>query len=216
MKKIFLSIGLFCLVFLGFVAISYQLWIQENIVIIGLFVLYALFQLFLLWRAYKYGRDWVIAGIFLQALLAVLSPLYFSNFWDPVYEYTTGTWFDSENAFYPCQLCWWARIMMFPILPLSLFALFSRSKAILRYIHLVTIPGILLELFHYVLQKPQLIGSSGLENPFWCTDANPCSALEVDYFGILTIPFLAFLAFLTIHILVSFALFSKKIEKATK
>ncbi|MCB9807281.1 hypothetical protein H6768_05390 [Candidatus Peribacteria bacterium] len=73
-----------------------------------------------------------------------------------------------------------------------------------------------LEAFHYILQKPGLVGKLTIENPFGCTTANPCAALNVDYFGFITIPLLCFIAFAVIHIFASFALFSKKIEKATK
>jgi disulfide bond formation protein DsbB len=157
-----------------------------------------------------------MAGIVLQAILAMCSPLYYSNFWDPVYEYITGTWFDTTDSLFPCQLCWWARIMMFPIVPLSLIAFFSKSKAILWYIYAVTFPGIALEAFHYILQKPWIVGQLSIENPFGCTAQNPCAAVHVDYFGVLTIPFLCMLAFLVINIFTMLALFSKKIEKATK
>jgi disulfide bond formation protein DsbB len=74
----------------------------------------------------------------------------------------------------------------------------------------------ILEGFHYILQKPGLIGKVSLDNPFWCTAANPCAALHVDYFGFITIPLLCFLAFFIINIFAMLALFSKKIEKATK
>lgn len=74
----------------------------------------------------------------------------------------------------------------------------------------------LLEIFHYILQKPGIIGKTSIVNPFGCTAANPCAALHVDYMGIITIPLLCLAAFVIIHIFVSFALFSKKIEKAGK
>lgn len=179
-------------------------------------VLYAIFQIISLRNAYKYGYHWIVGSIIVQALFAVFSPLYYSNFGDPIAEFISGQWFDASDALDPCQLCWWARIMMFPILPLSIIYAIARQKSILWYIYIITIPGMLLELFHYVLQKPYLVGRDVIDNPFGCTAANPCAAVHVDYFGILTIPFLCFLAFLIIHIFVSLLLFSKKIEKATK
>lgn len=174
------------------------------------------FQAFSLFQGFRHGRDWIVASIFLQAILALFSPLYYSNFGDPVYEYITGTWFDASDALDPCQLCWWARIMMFPIIPLSLIALYTKSRPILGYIYAISIPGMALEAFHYILQKPALVGRTTIENPFGCTAANPCAAVHVDYFGVLTIPFLCLLAFVVIHIFTTLALFSKKIEKATK
>lgn len=216
MKKILSFWWLFAVIFFWVVTGGYFSGIDANIVIITLLIVYAVFQIFSLRQAYKYGRDWILASIVLQAILALCSPLYFSTFWDPVYEYITGTWFDSSDAFFPCQLCWWARIMMFPIIPLSLIALYTKSRPILSYIYGITIPWMALEAFHYILQKPAIVGRLSIENPFGCTAANPCAAIDVDYFGIITIPFLAFVAFLVIHIFATLALFSKKIEKATK
>lgn len=99
---------------------------------------------------------------------------------------------------------------MFPIVPLSLIALATKSRPILWYIYIVTIPGIALETFHYLLQKVNI------PNPFGCTAAHPCAAIDVDYFGVMTIPFLCLMAFVIIHIFTTLALFSKKIDKATK
>ncbi len=216
MKKFLLFWWLFAVLFFSIVAICYSAHVNEQVVIGLLLALYFVFQAFSLRQAYKYGRDWILASIILQAILAMCSPLYFSNFGDPVYEYTTGTWFDTADSLFPCQLCWWARIMMFPIVPLSLIAFFTKSRAILGYIYAITIPGMALEAFHYILQKPALVGKLSIENPFGCTTANPCAALHVDYFGFITIPFLCFVAFLVIHLFTTLALFSKKIEKATK
>lgn len=210
MKKILSFWWLFALAFLLTVSTSYAIWLDANVVIVLLFVIYISFQLYSLLQAYKYGRDWILASIFLQAVMAMCSPLYFSNFGDPVYEYITGTWFDTSDSLFPCQLCWWARIMMFPIVPLSLIALYTKSKPILGYIYAISIPGIALETFHYLLQK------INIPNPFGCTAAHPCAAIDVDYFGFITIPFLCLLAFLVIHIFATLGLFSKKIEKATK
>jgi disulfide bond formation protein DsbB len=217
MKKILSFWFLFAVLFFGIVAGSYAIWLRNEAVVIAiLLILYVLFQIFAVRQAYRYGRDWIIAGIVLQAILAMCSPLYYSNFWDPVYEYITGTWFDTSDAFFPCQLCWWARIMMFPLVPLSLIALWTKSRDILKYIYIITFPGMALEAFHYILQKPWIVGQLSIENPFGCTDQIPCAAVHVDYFGVLTIPFLCLLAFLVINILTMLALFSKKIEKATK
>lgn len=216
MKQIVLFWWLFILIFFGTVILGYTSGLDSDFTIVLLLAIYGIFQGFFLWRAFKYGRDWVVASIVLQAVMATGAPLYFSNFGDPVYEYVTGTWFDSTDSLDPCQLCWWARIMMFPIVPLSLIVLFTKSRAVLGYIYAITFPGMILEAFHYILQKPGLIGKATIDNPFWCTAANPCSALSVDYFGFITIPLLCFLAFLIINIFAMFALFSKKIEKATK
>lgn len=210
MKKIFLFWFGFSTAFLGLVVAGYQLWWNESLLIGALFALYFLFQAISLWMGLTSDQNWLFSSLIVQVLFAILGPLYYSNFWDPVYEFVTGEWFRSDNAFDPCQLCWWARILMFPLLPLSIMAFVTRQRLLLWYIYGASWAGICLEIFHYTLQK------FSIPNPFGCTDANPCSALWVEYFGFITIPFLCLIAFLVIHIFVSVLLFTKKFEKNRK
>lgn len=216
MKKILLFWCVFFLLFFWIIATAFSLNINTDIVIIVLLSVYFIFQLLSLRNAYKSGTNWLIGSIIVQALFAVLSPLYYSNFGDPVYELISGQWFDSVDALDPCHLCWWARIMMFPILPLSIIYAFTRNRGIVWYMYLVTFPGIALEAFHYILQKPGIIGKVTIVNPFGCTAANPCAALHVDYMGVITIPLLCLVAFLVINLCTWMLLFSKKIEKVGK
>lgn len=206
----------FFILFFGTVYLGYSLSIPTDNIIVTLLLLYYVFQGFSLYRGFRRNHNWFVSSVIIQAMFAVASPLYFSNFWDPTYEYITGTWFDNVDSLDPCHLCWWARIMMFPILPLMITYAFTKARPILWYVFLVTIPGIFLELFHYILQKPQIIGRDFIDNPFWCTAANPCAAVDVDYFGIFTIPFLCLMAFVFIHIVVGFLLFSKKVVNRAK
>lgn len=142
--------------------------------------------------------------IFVQALLAMLGSLYFSNFGDPVENLKLGVFLIPGYGFDPCQLCWWARIMMYPIVLISLVGLIKKDKNFVNYVIPLAIPGFFLESYHYLLQK------TTISNPFGCTGANPCSALSVNYFGFITIPFLCWVAFTVILIA---AYFYKKSSK---
>jgi len=129
--------------------------------------------------------------IFIQALVATLGSLYYSNFGDPVADIANGTLFEGKG-FEPCRLCWWARIFMYPIVVISGLGLIMKDKNALKYIITLAIPGLALEAYHYALQKFDITTSET------CTLANPCTALSVDYFGFITIPFLCFVAFAVI------------------
>jgi hypothetical protein len=132
--------------------------------------------------------------IFIQSLLAMLGSLYYSNFGDPIVNISDGELFQAERGFDPCNLCWWARILMYPIVPLSLIGLISKDYKIIRYILALSIPGILLEIHHYSLQKFNISTSQV------CTFDNPCTAMTVDYLGFITIPFLCLIAFSVITV----------------
>lgn len=60
----------------------------------------------------------------LQAVLAMLGSLYFSNFGDPLAGLFAGEGFD------PCDLCRWGRILMYPLVPISLYAIFAKENKI--------------------------------------------------------------------------------------
>lgn len=92
-------------------------------------------------------------------------------------------------------MCWRSRILMYPIVWFSLRALIRKDRKIVNIIQRVSGAGILLSAYHYLLQKTTFIKTSA-----FCTLQNPCSALQVDYFGIITIPFMALVAYIVIFI----------------
>lgn len=84
---------------------------------------------------------------------------------------------------------------MYPIAWFSLWALVRQDRKIVSVIQWISVAGILLETYHYLLQKTTFIETSA-----FCTLQHPCSALQVDYFGIVTIPFMCLIAFIVIFI----------------
>ncbi len=140
----------------------------------------------------KYG----LRIIFFQALIATIGSLYYGRYGDPVVNIMTWDLFNPENGFSPCTLCWYARILMYPITLTTLVAIIKKSYDAVDYMIIPVALGILLELYHYSLQKFPISTSA------FCTKENPCNALQVDYFGFMTIPFLCFIAFLVIAIVI--------------
>jgi hypothetical protein len=144
--------------------------------------------------------------IFLQALVATLGSLYYSTFGDPVANLMNGSAFPWGNGLLPCELCWFGRILMYPIVITSLVGMLSEDKKYTKYVLPVSIMGILLAAYHYTLQR------LNIANPFGCTLSNPCNALQVQYLGFITIPFLELIAFIVITLL---ALWQRKlVDKA--
>ncbi len=128
-------------------------------------------------------------GILVMALLAVIGSLYFSNFGDPIKNITDGVLFDPTRALEPCHLCWWARILIYPMVIITGVGIWKQDRNFINYILILSILGMPLTLYHYALQMFP-IGTSA-----FCTLANPCDALQVEYLDFITIPFLAFTAF---------------------
>lgn len=145
--------------------------------------------------------------IFLQAIVAMFGSLYYSTFGDPVANILAGIPFPQNAGFTPCLMCWFARILMYPISFISLTGAVLNDKKFTFYILPLAIPGIALEIYHYLLQKTTIVTSLG------CTSNNPCNAMEVNYLGFITIPFLCLTAFVIITILCFYYNFlQRKIE----
>lgn len=152
-------------------------------------------------------QDLIRFFIFLQALVAMLGSLYYSNFGDPVENLKTGAFWIYGYGFDPCLLCTWARIFMYPIVAISLVGMIRKANDVYAYILPLSFMGVGLDSYHYLMQK------TAIGNPFSCTGANPCSALSVDYLGFITIPFQALSAFVIISAL---CLILRKLSKKSQ
>lgn len=142
--------------------------------------------------------------IFLLSLAGMLGSMYFSNFGDPVVNLLAGKLFSTENPFLPCHLCWWARIWMYPIVIISAVGIMRKEKSVFSYIAPFGILGTLLTLYHVIIQAYP----DGSVIP--CDLSNPCTLVDVQYFGFITIPMMGLVAFSAITLLCSEVLFDRK------
>ncbi|WP_438312616.1 disulfide oxidoreductase [Sporosarcina sp. FA9] len=126
------------------------------------------------------------------SLLATLGSLYFSEI----------------RGYEPCTLCWYQRILMYPIILISGVALFQKNARIALTLAVFSIVGGGISLYHYGLQKLSFLSDSVPA----CGNV-PCTGMYINIFGFITIPFLALVAF-TIILITS--LFMIKWQKETK
>lgn len=133
--------------------------------------------------------------VFIQAFLATSGSLYYSTFGDPIANLMVGNLFPVNEGFTPCLLCWFSRILMYPLVFISYVALIRKDRYFSDYVLPFSILGMLLSTYHYILQK-----FPGVLTAFECSATHPCNAMEVDYFGFITIPFLALTAYTVITI----------------
>ncbi len=93
----------------------------------------------------------------------------------------------------PCKLCWIQRIFMYPLTIFLGVALLRREARVYQYVLPLTVPGAGVSLYHYLLQKvPALRHEGNTCGPVPCTDT------YFNWFGFVTIPFLALVAFVLI------------------
>ncbi|KQL56985.1 MULTISPECIES: disulfide oxidoreductase [Bacillaceae] len=117
---------------------------------------------------------WVVA------LIATLGSLYFSEI----------------RGFVPCKMCWYQRILMYPIAIFLGIAAYNQDTKIKKYVLPLSITGIFVSAYHYVIQK---VPNFAPITP--CTEGAPCNAQYINWFGFVTIPFLALTAFVLITML---------------
>lgn len=135
-----------------------------------------------------------------QVILAVGGSLYFSNFGDPMLGLFAGTGFN------PCHLCWRGRILMYPLLPVVVYALLSKDDRLSFLTAFSSFSGMFLAAYHYLIQQ------RALQNVFACAPGNDCSSVAWHIWFV-TIPFLEFIAFVVIFVLSVIILLKLKKKK---
>ncbi|TCI37673.1 MULTISPECIES: disulfide oxidoreductase [Exiguobacterium] len=116
----------------------------------------------------------------LVALTATLGSLYFSEI----------------REFVPCELCWIQRIFMYPLVFVLGMAVFTNDRQVKKYVLPLAIGGGMISLYHYLVQKVP-----GFADIKPCVEGVPCNVQYINWFGFVTIPFLALTAFTLITLL---------------
>lgn len=119
---------------------------------------------------------WLYAA-WLMAIVATVGSLYFSE----------------VRMFVPCALCWWQRIFMYPLVVVLGVATLRQDVTVWRTALPLSAIGLGIATYHYLLQKVP-----GLAPPASCASGVPCTGQYIDWFGFVTIPFLAGTAFAAI------------------
>lgn len=104
-------------------------------------------------------------------------------------------YFSEIKEFVPCTLCWYQRILMYPLVFLLGIATYENNLSLKKYVLPFSILGMFVSGYHYLLQH-----IPALKLFEACKAGIPCSGKYIDWFGFITIPFLAFTAFTMITI----------------
>lgn len=124
-------------------------------------------------------KQFFLYTAWLVSVIATLGSLYFSEI----------------NGFIPCELCWYQRILMYPLTLILGIATFQNDHSVKKYVLPIAIIGWSISLFHYLEQKVP-----GFAEIKPCANGVPCSAEYINWLGFITIPFLALVAFILITI----------------
>ncbi|WP_153723341.1 MULTISPECIES: disulfide oxidoreductase [Sporosarcina] len=98
--------------------------------------------------------------------------------------------FSEQMGFIPCTLCWFQRVLMYPLTIILGIACYRSDRDVYQYVLPLSIIGMMVSAYHYALQKvPSLHEFST------CTSGVPCSGQYINWLHFITIPFLSLMAF---------------------
>ncbi|NJN19825.1 MAG: disulfide bond formation protein B [Oscillochloris sp.] len=111
---------------------------------------------------------------------------------------TAGSLFFSEIlGWIPCTLCWYQRILMYPLSLMIAVGILRRDAGLPALVLPFSITGSAVSLYHYLLIKTDWFP------PPPCRSGVPCTVEYLNLFGFINIPFLALTAFLIITLLMA-------------
>ena len=119
------------------------------------------------------------------AWIAMLGSLYFSEI----------------MGYIPCTLCWYQRILMYPLAGIIAIGLLRRDRGLPYYVLPFSVFGVGFATYHYLIQRTSIFGGEST-----CKVGVPCTTMWINWFGFATIPFLALLAFVIITVVVLIAM----------
>jgi disulfide bond formation protein DsbB len=127
----------------------------------------------------KGQKVWFLYFAWLVSVIATLGSLYFSEI----------------RGYIPCDLCWFQRIFMYPLVLILGIGTFQSDMSVKKFVLPMSILGGTISFFHYLEQK--VPGFGGIRP---CVSGVPCSSEYINWLGFITIPFLALTAFTLITI----------------
>ena len=110
----------------------------------------------------------------------------------------------------PCVLCWYQRIAMYPIVILAIVGIVRSDKNMPVNVLALSIPGLIISIYHNLLYWKILP-----ESVAPCTLGISCTTKYFEWFGFVTIPFMALCAFIIITVLAFISLSRNKYEQTS-
>jgi disulfide bond formation protein DsbB len=105
-------------------------------------------------------------------------------------------YFSEVKGYVPCELCWYQRILMYPLAAVIAVGLLTRDRHLPKYVLPLSTLGFFVALYHYLLEKTDWFDSFAV-----CSAGVSCTTMWINWFGFVTIPFLSLLGFTIITLM---------------
>lgn len=107
---------------------------------------------------------------------------------------TLGSLYFSEIVqLVPCNLCWYQRILMYPLPLIIIISMIIKDTNAKYYLRILSFLGVLISSYQYIIQSLH-------KKSTFCDIANDCTNIQVEYFGFITLPLMSISAFLLIFL----------------
>ncbi|MBX3030284.1 MAG: disulfide bond formation protein B [Chloroflexi bacterium] len=114
---------------------------------------------------------------------------------------TVGSLMASEvYGLQPCTLCWYQRILMYPLVLVIGVGILTRGRRLRLYVLPLSLLGLAVATYHNLLYYGVIT-----ESVTQCTTGVSCTARLIELFGFVTIPLLSLTAFAVISVLMAVA-----------
>lgn len=145
-------------------------------------------------KALRFTDRYVDYGLWAIGTLSIFGSLYYSE----------------VEKLIPCTLCWWQRILMYPIAIIMSVGILRNDKAAPFYVLPLAVIGVCVSGYHTLLQWGVVT-----ESVLSCSaqSAVSCAKADINYLGFVTIPFLAFMGFSAATLLCGVRYFVQKQAK---
>ncbi|WP_044557295.1 disulfide oxidoreductase [Halobacteriovorax marinus] len=119
--------------------------------------------------------------------------------WAIAFIATAGSLFFSQvMEFPPCELCWYQRIFMYPLVIFFVISLINLEASAFKYSLPLVILGWITSLYHNLLHYGIVPESA---SP--CREGVSCADIWINWLGFITIPMMSFFAFSIILIILT-------------
>lgn len=119
-------------------------------------------------------------------------------------------YFSEVMKLMPCLLCWWQRILLYPIVVISIVGILRKDRGLAYYGIPLVVVGLPISLYQTLLQwgiiKESVITCSAYSSV-------SCSKAQINWLGFINIPLMALLAFMFITILFSIRIYLLRQQK---
>jgi disulfide bond formation protein DsbB len=107
---------------------------------------------------------------------------------------TAGSLFFSEvMGFPPCNLCWYQRVALYPLVAVIAVGIASADTGWKKYAWPLVLTGLAIAVYHNLLYYDLI--PQGITP---CTEGVPCDARQLELFGFITIPLMSLAGFVAI------------------